>query len=162
PLVILREHPIDLGLLQHDLGHEDVIRVVGRAPREVATICAIPREQQAPEPLAKRRRRESGRRHPPLSFHARPSARRSSIYRSVKIYTKTGDAGETSLFDNTRVSKAHDRVDAYGEVDELNACLGVVRARLSDADLVADLTQIQNDLFALGSELADPSKRIAE
>jgi len=80
----------------------------------------------------------------------------------VKIYTKTGDAGETSLFDNTRVSKAHDRVDAYGEVDELNACLGAVRARLTDADLMADLTQIQQDLFALGSELADPAKRIAE
>ncbi len=80
----------------------------------------------------------------------------------MKIYTKTGDAGETSLFDNTRVSKAHDRVDAYGDVDELNACLGAVRARLSDDDLVADLTQIQRDLFALGSELADPTKRIAE
>ncbi|MEQ1758446.1 MAG: cob(I)yrinic acid a,c-diamide adenosyltransferase [Vicinamibacterales bacterium] len=80
----------------------------------------------------------------------------------MKIYTKTGDAGLTSLFDNTRVSKAHERVDAYGEVDELNACLGAVRSRLSDADLIADLTQIQQDLFALGSELADPSKRIAE
>ena len=44
----------------------------------------------------------------------------------MKIYTKTGDAGETSLFDNTRVSKADARVDAYGEVDELNACLGAV------------------------------------
>jgi len=46
----------------------------------------------------------------------------------VKIYTKTGDNGETSLFDNTRVSKADARVDAYGEVDELNACLGAARA----------------------------------
>ncbi len=80
----------------------------------------------------------------------------------MKIYTKTGDAGETSLFDNTRVSKAHARVDAYGEVDELNACLGAVQAHLSDVDLAADLTQIQRDLFALGSELADPAKRIAE
>jgi cob(I)alamin adenosyltransferase len=80
----------------------------------------------------------------------------------VKIYTKTGDAGETSLFDNTRVSKAHDRVDAYGEVDELNACLGAVRAQMTDVDLAAELTQIQTDLFALGSELADPAKRIAE
>jgi cob(I)alamin adenosyltransferase len=80
----------------------------------------------------------------------------------VKIYTKTGDTGETALFDNTRVSKAHGRVDAYGEVDELNACLGAVRARLDDADLVGDLIQIQQDLFALGAELADPAKRIAE
>ena len=46
----------------------------------------------------------------------------------MKIYTRTGDAGETSLFDGTRVSKADDRVDAYGDVDELNAWLGFVRA----------------------------------
>ena len=45
----------------------------------------------------------------------------------MKIYTKTGDTGETSLFDNTRVSKADPRVDAYGDVDEVNACLGVAR-----------------------------------
>jgi cob(I)alamin adenosyltransferase len=80
----------------------------------------------------------------------------------VKIYTKTGDAGETSLFGNIRVSKAEPRVDAYGEVDELNACLGAVVAVLSEADLLADLAQIQRDLFALGSELADPTRRIAE
>ncbi len=80
----------------------------------------------------------------------------------MKIYTKTGDAGETSLFDNTRVSKAHERVDAYGEVDELNACLGVVGAHLTDKDLIAEVARIQADLFALGSELADPAKRIAE
>jgi cob(I)alamin adenosyltransferase len=80
----------------------------------------------------------------------------------VKIYTKTGDGGETSLFDNTRVSKAHTRVDAYGEVDELNACLGLARAQLADADLGAELVQIQQDLFALGAELADPARRIAE
>lgn len=79
----------------------------------------------------------------------------------MKIYTKTGDAGETSLFDNTRVSKAHERVDAYGEVDELNACLGAARALLTDDDLVSALAQIQHDLFALGSELADPTNRIA-
>ena len=49
---------------------------------------------------------------------------------SVKIYTRTGDAGETSLFDGTRVSKADPRVDAYGEVDELNAWLGLVARRV--------------------------------
>lgn len=80
----------------------------------------------------------------------------------MKIYTKTGDLGETSLFDNTRVSKAHDRVDAYGEVDELNACLGAARAQLVDPDIVGDIEQIQRDLFALGAELADPANRIAE
>src|SRR5215212_8546177 len=80
----------------------------------------------------------------------------------VKIYTKTGDAGETSLFDNTRVSKADSRVDAYGEVDELNACLGAARAAGVDEDVSAALEQIQKDLFALGSRLADPSARIAK
>ena len=80
----------------------------------------------------------------------------------MKIYTKTGDAGETSLFDNTRVSKADARVDAYGEVDELNACLGTARASGIDADLGGVLEAIQRDLFALGARLADPSSRIAD
>jgi cob(I)alamin adenosyltransferase len=79
----------------------------------------------------------------------------------VKIYTKTGDTGETSLFDNTRVLKSDARVDAYGEVDELNACLGVARAAGVDMDIAAALEQIQKDLFALGARLADPSTRIA-
>jgi cob(I)alamin adenosyltransferase len=79
----------------------------------------------------------------------------------VKIYTRTGDAGETSLFDNSRVSKADPRVDAYGEVDELNAWLGVVRAAGVDADLDAELLAIQRDLFAVGAQLADPSDRLA-
>jgi cob(I)alamin adenosyltransferase len=80
----------------------------------------------------------------------------------VKIYTKTGDSGETSLFDNTRVLKSDPRVDAYGEVDELNAALGVVRAAGVDRDVAASLDQIQKDLFALGARLADPSARIAD
>ncbi len=79
----------------------------------------------------------------------------------VKIYTKTGDSGDTSLFDNTRVSKADSRVDAYGEVDELNACLGAARAAGVGLDLAASLELIQKDLFALGARLADPSGRIA-
>ena len=79
----------------------------------------------------------------------------------MKIYTKTGDGGETSLFDNTRVSKADARVDAYGEVDELNACLGAARAAGVGGDLAAPLDAIQQDLFALGARLADPSARIA-
>jgi cob(I)alamin adenosyltransferase len=80
----------------------------------------------------------------------------------VKIYTKTGDSGETSLFDNTRVSKADARVDAYGEVDEVNACLGAARAAGVDADMSALIGGLQKDLFALGARLADPSARIAE
>ena len=79
----------------------------------------------------------------------------------VKIYTKTGDTGETSLFDNTRVSKADPRVDAYGEVDELNACLGAARAAGLDADLSRMLEAIQKELFAVGARLADPSSRIS-
>ena len=80
---------------------------------------------------------------------------------SVKIYTKTGDGGDTSLFDQTRVSKADARVDAYGEVDELNACLGAARAAGVGDDLAASLESIQKDLFAVGARLADPSARIA-
>jgi cob(I)alamin adenosyltransferase len=79
----------------------------------------------------------------------------------VKIYTRTGDAGATSLFDGTRVSKADDRVDAYGEVDELNAWLGFARALTLPADLDEPIVHIQRDLFALGAMLADPSHRIA-
>lgn len=80
----------------------------------------------------------------------------------VKIYTKTGDYGETSLFDNSRVSKADPRVDAYGEVDEVNACLGAAVAAGVDGDIAAVLTSIQKDLFAVGARLADPSSRIAD
>jgi cob(I)alamin adenosyltransferase len=79
----------------------------------------------------------------------------------VKIYTRTGDQGETSLFDGTRVSKADERVDAYGDVDELNAWLGFVLASRLPDDLHEALVRIQRDLFALGARLADPSHRIA-
>lgn len=79
----------------------------------------------------------------------------------MKIYTKTGDAGETSLFDNSRVSKADPRVDAYGEVDELNACLGAAKAAGVGPDVAAAIETIQKDLFALGARLADPSSKIA-
>ena len=79
----------------------------------------------------------------------------------MKIYTKTGDTGETSLFDKTRVSKADPRVDAYGEVDEVNACLGASRAAGVDAGMSALIEQLQKDLFAVGARLADPSSRIA-
>ena len=78
----------------------------------------------------------------------------------MKLYTRTGDAGETSLFDKTRVSKADPRVDAYGEVDELNAWLGLVRAH-GAGELEEPLIAIQRDLFAVGAQLADPSDRLA-
>jgi cob(I)alamin adenosyltransferase len=79
----------------------------------------------------------------------------------MKIYTKTGDAGETGLFDGARVSKSDPRVDAYGDVDELNAWLGLVRAGGPGADIAALLEAIQRDLFAAGASLADPRHRIA-
>jgi cob(I)alamin adenosyltransferase len=80
----------------------------------------------------------------------------------VKIYTRTGDSGETGLFDGTRVPKSDPRVATYGEVDELNAWLGLARASLEDAELVEMLERVQRDLFAIGARLADPGHRIAE
>lgn len=79
----------------------------------------------------------------------------------MKIYTKTGDAGETSLFGGVRVRKCDARVGAYGDVDELNAQLGVARANCADNEIDAVLVQLQRDLFALGAQLADPGERIA-
>lgn len=79
----------------------------------------------------------------------------------MKIYTKTGDAGDTSLFDGTRVRKTDLRVVAYGDVDEVQATLGVVRAAGLPADLNEMCVTIQRDLFALGARLADPSHKIA-
>lgn len=75
---------------------------------------------------------------------------------AMKIYTKTGDAGETGLFGGGRVPKDHSRVQAYGDVDELNSALGVVRAT-QPVHFMDDLFEgIQRDLFALGGQLATP------
>lgn len=79
----------------------------------------------------------------------------------LKIYTKTGDNGETGLFDGTRVTKADPRVAAYGDVDELSAWLGLVRSASTDDQFEGMLEQIQRDLFGLGARLADPASRIA-
>lgn len=80
----------------------------------------------------------------------------------MKIYTKTGDAGETGLFDGTRVPKSDARVATYGEVDELNAWLGLARSVCTDPQLTGMLERMQRDLFALGATLADPAHRIAD
>lgn len=78
----------------------------------------------------------------------------------TKIYTKTGDKGETSLLGGTRVRKSHPRLEAYGTVDELNSFVGVLRAHLSQAThsevsaLVSHLQRIQHELFIVGSHLA--------
>lgn len=74
----------------------------------------------------------------------------------MKIYTKTGDRGETGLFGGPRVRKNDPRVSAYGEVDELNAALGLVRAGVEDPELEAHLARIQEELFRVGAELATP------
>lgn len=81
----------------------------------------------------------------------------------MKIYTKTGDKGETSLFDGTRVKKTNKRISAYGSVDEVNSQIGLLISVLeikSDNDLkeiVSILLEIQNNLFVLGSDLANPN-----
>jgi len=74
----------------------------------------------------------------------------------MKIYTKTGDTGDTSLFGGKRVSKSSLRIDAYGTVDELNSQLGIVRASKLPAEVDSLLEQIQNQLFVLGADLAAP------
>lgn len=74
----------------------------------------------------------------------------------MKIYTKTGDKGDTRLFDGTQVRKNDSRVEAYGQVDELNAFIGAARAFLQDNELAAMLADIQRDLFSVGAQLADP------
>ncbi len=77
----------------------------------------------------------------------------------MKIYTKTGDEGETGLFGGARVSKASLRVAAYGDVDELNSAIGWARVAVSNADLDALLNRIQNDLFEVGAELGSTADR---
>lgn len=72
----------------------------------------------------------------------------------MKIYTKSGDAGQTGLLAGERVTKDHPRVEAYGTVDELNATLGLARALGLSQELDAVLERIQNELFHLGSQLA--------
>ena len=77
-----------------------------------------------------------------------------------RIYTRTGDAGATRLADGRKVSKADLRVEAYGAVDETNACLGLARLHTAGADaLDGSLARIQNELFDLGADLATPAKR---
>ena len=73
-------------------------------------------------------------------------------YRLSKITTRTGDGGETGLGDGTRVAKDDARIDALGSVDELNSHLGALLVHALPEDLSACLTQVQNDLFALGGE----------
>ena len=77
---------------------------------------------------------------------------------SMKIYTRTGDKGDTGLFGGGRVPKSHPRVEAYGEVDELNACIGLARAIEMMPRVDEVLVPLQRDLFAIGALLATPDR----
>ena len=74
----------------------------------------------------------------------------------MKIYTKTGDEGKTSLFDNSRVWKSDQRIMSYGAVDELNSSLGIALSLELDHEIKDILIKLQNDLFIVGSDLANP------
>ncbi len=78
----------------------------------------------------------------------------------MKIYTKTGDKGQTSLYGGTRVSKASARVESYGNIDELNSFIGVAKSGIIDEKILAQLKKIQFDLFTLGSESATPVDKL--
>jgi len=77
-------------------------------------------------------------------------------HRLSKIYTRTGDGGETGLGDGSRVAKNSLRIEAIGAVDELNSCVGVLLAESLDEDLRSALTGVQHELFELGGELSIP------
>lgn len=77
----------------------------------------------------------------------------------MKIYTKTGDKGETSLFGGKRVLKDDPRLNAYGTVDELNSILGLTAIEVQTGELKSIIKSIQNDLFTLGSDLATPMEK---
>lgn len=76
----------------------------------------------------------------------------------MKIYTKTGDRGTTSLFGGKRVDKDSVRIEAYGNVDELNSLIGTILADSPPGDVLKKLLRIQNELFVLGSDLATPKE----
>lgn len=77
----------------------------------------------------------------------------------MKIYTKTGDKGQTSLYGGTRVPKYNLRIEAYGTVDELNSHIGLLKDQKIDKHTVKTLLKIQNELFTLGAMLATPPEK---
>ncbi|HXI11271.1 MAG TPA: cob(I)yrinic acid a,c-diamide adenosyltransferase [Thermoanaerobaculia bacterium] len=78
----------------------------------------------------------------------------------MKIYTRVGDRGETSLFGGVKVGKGDLRIECYGTVDELNSWIGLVRTMTSDPDVDGELKRIQSDLFDIGAHLASPEGSI--
>ena len=91
----------------------------------------------------------------------RRRAEEPALVRLNKIYTRTGDAGETGLVDGSRVSKADPRMAAIGDVDEANSAIGAALARVEDAGARAMLARVQNELFDLGADLATPGDDFA-
>ena len=83
------------------------------------------------------------------------------MVRLNKIYTRTGDAGETGLVDGSRILKDHPRAQAIGDVDELNSAIGLALVQISDGDAKAMLGRVQNELFDLGADLATPGEDFA-
>ena len=77
----------------------------------------------------------------------------------MKIYTKTGDQGQTSLYGGTRVSKFNLRIEAYGTTDELNSYLGLIRDQKIDKRSLETIIKIQNEIFTLGAMLATPAEK---
>jgi cob(I)alamin adenosyltransferase len=85
------------------------------------------------------------------------------MVRLTRIYTRTGDAGDTSLATGERTRKSHLRVETYGGVDETNACVGLVRIHTRDEPVLDPmLARIQNELFDLGADLATPARSLPE
>lgn len=78
----------------------------------------------------------------------------------MKIYTKTGDKGQTGLYGGSRVSKSSARVESYGNIDELNAFIGLAKSEITDEEVLNQLKKIQFDLFTLGSETATPLDKL--
>lgn len=78
----------------------------------------------------------------------------------MKIYTKTGDKGETALYGGERVSKASARVESYGTIDELNSFIGFAKTEITNEKVLFQLKKIQFDLFTLGSESATPTDKL--
>lgn len=79
----------------------------------------------------------------------------------TKIYTKTGDDGSTGLIGGKRISKASQRIMSYGAVDELNSSIGIILSSKLDKDIHNVLERIQNDLFVVGADLANPDLKIS-
>jgi cob(I)alamin adenosyltransferase len=94
----------------------------------------------------------------PLTIHDSRFTIHESTNRPMKIYTRTGDDGSTSLFSGGRVAKSHPRVETYGAIDELNSALGAARAAAPAPPVEAILADLQHQLFKLGADLATPGE----